>query len=90
MLLISVKTSVLSYTVIIRKEGRDFVAYVPTLGISDFGPSVDAAKKNVQAAIACHIEGLGKTNTAVPLPDTNDYYVSQASITAPVGIRFAF
>lgn len=84
------KTTVLSYTVIIRKEGKEFVAHVPTLGISDFGASVDAAKKNVQVAIACHIEGLGKTNTAVPLPDANDFYVSQASITAPAGIRFAF
>jgi len=44
------KTTVLSYTVIIRKENKDFVAYVPTLGISDFGASVDAAKKNVQTA----------------------------------------
>lgn len=84
------KTTVLSYAVMIRKEGKDFVAYVPTLGISDFGASVDAAKKNVQAAIACHIEGLGKTDTAVPPPDTNEYYLSQASVPAPPGIRFSF
>ncbi|MBI5620854.1 type II toxin-antitoxin system HicB family antitoxin [Candidatus Gottesmanbacteria bacterium] len=84
------KTTILSYTVVIRKENKNFVAYVPTLGISDFGVSVDIAKKNVQTAIACHIEGLGKTNTAVPPPDANEFYVSQASILAPPGIRFAF
>lgn len=84
------KTTVLSYTVIIRKEGKDFVAYVPTLGISDFGASVDVAKKNVQAAIAYHVEGLLKTDTAVPPPDENDFYLSQATIPAPPGIRFAF
>lgn len=67
MLWASMKTTVLSYTVIIRKEGKEFVAHVPTLGISDFGASVDAAKKNIQAAIACHIEGLGKTGTALAI-----------------------
>ncbi len=86
----NMKTTVLSYTVMIRREGKDFVAYVPTLGISDFGTSVDTAKKNVQAAIACHVEGLGKTGTAVPPPDADEYYLSQARVPAPPGIRFAF
>ena len=84
------KTTILSYTVIIRKENKDFVAYVPTLGISDFGASVHPAIRNVKAAITCHIEGLGKTGTAVPPPDADEYYLSQARVVAPPGIRFAF
>lgn len=83
------KTTLLRYNVIIRKEGKHFVAYVPTLGISDFGSSIDEAKKHVHGAIECHIEGMTKTGTDVPLPDTQEYYISQAEIPAPKHIRFA-
>ncbi len=84
------KTTVLRYNVIINKEDKYYVAYVPTLGISDFGKSVDQAKTNVQEAIECHIEGLIKTNSDVPAPDSKDYYVSQTEVTIPGNIRFAF
>lgn len=61
------KTTLLKYHVIIQKEGSDYIAYVPTLGISDFGKTVSQAKQNVAKAIVCHIEGLVKTKTEVPL-----------------------
>ena len=60
------KTKVLRYNTVIRKEGKDFVAYVPTLGISDFGKTLDQAQKNVKKAIECHIEGLAKTGFEIP------------------------
>ena len=37
------KTTILKYNVIIKKEGKYFVAYAPTLGISDFGKTIDLA-----------------------------------------------
>lgn len=77
---IHMKTNILKYNVFIRKDGNDFVAYVPTLGISDFGKSISDAKKHVQDAIAIHIEGLMKTKTEVPSPDTEDFYISQAEV----------
>lgn len=83
------KTSVLKYNVIIHKQGRNFIADVPTLGISDFGENLENAKKNVKSAILCHIEGLVKTKTEVPTPDTEDYYVSQTEVTLPTAINFA-
>ena len=84
------KTTVLRYNVIIQKEGKNFVAYVPSLGISDFGKTVDLAKKNVHGAIDCHIEGLIKTGFEVPPPDTQEFYLSQTEITVPKGVKFAF
>lgn len=84
------KTNVLHYYVIIQKEGKYFVAYVPTLGISDFGKTIEQAKKNVQEAIACHIEGLVKTGTEVPCPDVEEFYLSRAEIPAPPKLKFAF
>ena len=84
------KTTVLRYNVIIRKENRDFIAYVPSLGISDFGKTLEQAKHNVRDAIACHVEGLMKTDTEVPAPDAEDYYISHAEIPVPATIKFAF
>lgn len=84
------KTTILRYNVIIRKEGRNFIAYVPTLGISDFGNTLDSAKDHVHDAIACHIEGLVKTNTEVPAPDAEDFYISHAEVPITGAIKFAF
>ncbi len=83
------KTRVFRYNVLVRKEGKYYVAYVPALGISDFGKSVSEASKNVKSAIECHIEGLMKTKTEVPAPDTSDFYVTQTEVELPQSTRFA-
>lgn len=83
------KTTPFRYNVIIQKEGKDYVAYVPTLGISDFGKTVSQAKKNVAKAITCHIEGLVKTRTEVPAPDASEFYLSQTEVTVPGNFEFA-
>ncbi len=84
------KTTVLKYNVLIKKEGKRYVSYVPTLGISDFGKNIDEAKKNTGKAIIYHIEGLIKTGDEVPAPDTQEFFVSQTEVTIPAKIKFAF
>ncbi len=74
------KKTILSYNVIIKKEGKDFIAYVPTLGISDFGKTLESAQKNVTKAISCHIEGLKKASEEIPTEDSSNYYMSQVSV----------
>lgn len=83
------KTTVLKYNVIIHKQGKSFIADAPTLGISDFGETLEKAKKHIKEAIICHIEGLLKTKTEVPAPDTEDYYISQTEVTLSTAINFA-
>ena len=84
------KTTALKYNVMIKKEGKYFVAYVPTLGISDFGRTVDDARKNVEAAISVHIEGLIKTDSEVPAQDSSDFYISQYQVNVPANLKLAF
>ena len=84
------KTAVLRYNVLIKKEGKHYVAYVPTLGISDFGKSVEQAKAHVQDAIVCHVEGLIKTGSEIPSLDTQDFYIGQSEITLPQSLKFAY
>lgn len=56
------KVNLLKYNVVIKKEGKDYIAHVPTLGISDFGKTIEEAQENTKNAIRCHIEGLLKTH----------------------------
>ena len=84
------KSTVLKYNVMIKKEGKYFVAYVPTLGISDFGRTVDDARKNVEQAISIHIEGLIKTDSEVPAQDSSDFYISQYQVNVPANLKLAF
>jgi len=86
----NMKATVLKYNTVIKKEGKYFIAHVPTLGISDFGKSVEEAQENVKKAMECHIEGLLKTKTEVPEPDSQEFYVSQTSVDAPRGFGFAY
>lgn len=62
------KDTILKYNVIIRKQGKSFIADVPTLGLSDFGNTIGEAKKHIKQAMVCHIEGLAKTKTEIPAP----------------------
>lgn len=85
----TMNSSILRYQVIFRKEGKHYIADVPTLGISDFGETLEIAKKNVKEAIQLHIEGLVKTKTNVPRPDSDDFFLGVAEISAPPAIRFS-
>lgn len=83
------KTTMLRYTVVIKREGKVFVSYVPTLGISDFGKTIEETKKHTHDAIECHVEGLLKSHTDIPAPDDTDFTISQAQVTVTQPLHFA-
>jgi len=85
------KTAILKYNVLIYKEGKYFIADVPVLGISDFGKTIEEAKKNVQEAIECHIGGLIKLGEQVPPPDGDDeIFFGRAIVSVPSNIKFLY
>ncbi len=73
-----------SYRVIVEKErqkkGFVYVAYVPTLGISDFGKTVDEAVKNIEKAIKLFLETLIELKKPIPDPDSDEYFVTTSKI----------
>lgn len=88
--LFHMQTTLLRYHVIIHKEGNQYIADVPTLGISDYGRTISLAKEHVKGAILCHIEGLQETKTPIPPPDKDDVYIGSAEVSFPGTIRFAY
>ena len=77
-------TRVHSYRVIVEKErhkkGFTYVAYAPTLGISDFGKTIDEAVKNIEKAIKLFLETLIELKKPIPDPDSDEYFVTTSKI----------
>ncbi len=78
------ETKVLNYRIIIEKEkqekGYKYVAYVPTLGISDFGKTVESASTNITKAIKIYLETLVELKKSIPAPDTEEYFVTSSKV----------
>ena len=90
------KTQILNYRVIAEKEQYEnstpaYVTYVPTLGISDYGPTLEKALDSTQKMIKFHIECLIDEGEPVPAPDNpNNIFVTISEVTISPKKRFAF
>jgi len=75
---------VLNYRVIVEKEpfkrGIVYVAYAPTLGLSDFGKSVEEAVRNLEKEIKLYLETLVELRKPIPTPDGEEYFVTTRKI----------
>ncbi len=76
---------VLNYRIIIEPEkmGRKTVynAYCPTLGLADFGDSIDESFKNIQSLVKFHIESLLKDGLEVPTENTAEEVITSTKIS---------
>lgn len=75
---------VASYKVIISPDkqtgtGRGgFTAYVPKLGISDDGFTIEEALHNVKELAKFHLEALAEEGESIPTPDSEQSFVTSA------------
>ncbi len=64
------ETKVLNYRVIITPEKLNgktvYNAISPTLGVADWGNSIEKALEHIKGALKCHIESLLKNNEPIP------------------------
>ena len=81
------ETKVLNYRIIVtpEKQGRKTVynALSPTLGVADWGNSIDQALTHIQEAIECHLESLAKHNVPIPLEESSDFMVATTTVSLP-------
>ena len=60
------KMSAYSFRIIIEPDDPDgFHAFVPILGVHTCGKTLAEAKKNLNEAIICHIQGLAKDGVRI-------------------------
>ena len=78
------ETKALNYRIVVEKEKQNkgylYVAYVPSLGISDFGKTIDQATSNIEKAIKLYLETLVDLKKPIPAPDSEEYFVTSKKI----------
>ncbi len=68
------------YAIVIEQAEGNFSAYVPDLpGCIATGASVAEAEREIQEAIALHLEGLREDGLPIPMPASVVEYVEVAA-----------
>lgn len=82
---------VLNYRIIIEpeKQGKKIVynAYCSTLGVADYGDSIDEVLKSIKHGIELAIECLKDEGKEVPVDNIEEQVVVTTKIQAPAGIK---
>ncbi|MFB2878254.1 type II toxin-antitoxin system HicB family antitoxin [Floridanema aerugineum] len=69
------------YAVVIEKAEGNYSAYVPDLpGCVSVGDTIEEVKKNIQEAIAFHLEGMQEDGLPIPQPTTECEYVEVTAV----------
>lgn len=88
------QTRILSYRIIIEpeKQGRKTVynAYCPTLGVADWGDSIDAVLASIKDGIELALESLAKEGKEIPVDNIDREMVATAQVEAPAGAKLTF
>ena len=84
----------LNYRIIIEKERYEdgslvYLAYCPTLGISDYGDTVEEVLASIKDGIELAVESLAKEGKEVPVDHIDEQIVTSAKITLPSGIKIS-
>ena len=85
---------VLKYRIIIEPEkmGKKTVynAYCPTLGIADYGDSIDGVLKSIKDGIELALESLAEEGKEIPIDNIREQTVTTTEVRVPEGARIAF
>lgn len=84
---------VLNYRIIIEPEkmGRKTVynAYCPTLGVTDYGDSIDEVLKSIKDGIELAIECLQDEDQEIPIDNVEEQVVLTTKVQVPAGAKLA-
>lgn len=88
------KTQVLNYRIIVEKEKYDdgslvYVAYCPSLGISDYGDTVEDVLESIKDGIELAVESLAKEGQEIPVDHVEEQLITSAKITIPSNIKIS-
>ena len=82
------ETKVLNYRIIIKPEKENkktvYLAECPTLGVYDWGDTIDKALKHIKEGIECHIESLIKDHEEIPVDYPEKEFVTETKVAIPI------
>lgn len=88
------ETKVLNYRVIIEPEkypdgNKVYNAYCPTLGVVDYGDSVEKVLASIKDGILLAVECLAEERKEVPVDNLEEQIVTATKIVVPSGLKIA-
>lgn len=83
------QTKILNYRVIVEPENypngdKVYNAYCPTLGITDYGDTIEEALVSLKDGIELAVESLVKEKQEVPSDNLSDQIVTQTQVEFPI------
>lgn len=86
---------ILNYRIIIQPEkypggSTVYTAFCPTLGISDYGDTVERVLESIKDGIELAIGSLVKHGKEVPIDDIEEQIIASAKVSLPQGKRISF
>lgn len=83
------QTNLLSYRVIVEPEtypngDKVYNAYCPTLGITDYGDTIEEALSSLKDGIELAVESLVKEKQEIPSDNLSDQIVTQTQVQFPI------
>lgn len=85
---------ILNYRIIIEKEKYEdgavvYVAYCPTLAISDYGDTVEDVLSSIKEGIELAVASLAKEGKEVPVDHIEEQMITSATIRLPSRIKIS-
>lgn len=85
----------LNYRIIIEKEKYEdgsnvFVAYCPSLGISDYAGTVGDVLASIKDGVQLAVESLAKEGKDVPIDHVEEQFITSTKINIPSGVKISF
>ena len=86
---------ILNYRIIIQPEkypdgSTVYTAYCPTLGISDYGDTVESVLESIKDGIELAIGLLVKHGKEVPIDEIEEQIIASARVSVPQSTRISF
>ena len=86
---------ILNYRIIIEPEkyengSRVYVAYCPTLNISDYGDTVEEVLTSIKDGIELAVEHLAKAKKEIPVDNVEKQIITSTQITPPKNLKVSF
>lgn len=86
--------NVLNYRIIIEKEKYEdgstvYVAYCPSLGISDYGDTVEDVLASIKDGVGLTVESLAKEGKDIPVDHVEEQLITSTKINIPSGIKIS-
>lgn len=78
--------TVLNFRVIIEPYKDDsgksiYTAFCPTLGVADWGDTIEQALSHIKEGIKSYLKSLVKHKESIPTPDKQEFLVANTSVS---------